>query len=215
MYNKIVNPKTNRKVNINTNLGKNILKNYLSKLSRGGAVSKDKESENTKHNKCEKIKLKDKSKPIVAEKKKISPKTAKVLERMAEIPEDDTIVRSASGKKETILIDDDSPKLIYDPYSEMGFKRKGSNKTPSANLYDEGILVKDLIKNAKEREKERKNFSEKDITMYSRPSSNIFLLENTPNVEESITITERGDSPGDIELKTFKEDQKIKISLRK
>lgn len=213
MYNKIVNPKTNRKVHINSNLGKNILKNYLSKLCGGGAVSKDKESENTKHSKCEKTKLKDKRKPIVAE--KISPKTGKVLERMGEIPEDDTIVRSASGKKETILIDDDSPKLIYDPYSEMGFKRKGSNKTPSANLYDEGILVKDLIKNAKEREKERKNFSEKDITMYSRPSSNFFLLENTPNVEESITITERGDSPGDIEMKTFKEDQKIKISLRK
>tara|TARA_Y100000385_G_scaffold244093_1_gene261946 strand:+ start:4934 stop:5719 length:786 start_codon:yes stop_codon:yes gene_type:complete len=146
-------------------------------------------------------------KPIVSE-KKVSSKTGKVLKIMPEIPESHTIVRSRSGKKETILIDDDSPKLIYDPYSVMDFKRKGPNKTPSANLFDEGIILEELVKKRAE-ERERKieqnpNLDwDWDTERWARHQQ-----EARENLErqryQGFTVNEVGHSPGDIEMKTIK-----------
>lgn len=146
-------------------------------------------------------------KPIV-DKKKVSPKTGKVLKIMPEIPEGDTIVRSRSGKKETILIDDDSPKLIYDPYSEMGFKRKGSNKTPSANLFDEGIILEELVKErAEERERKIEQSPNLDWDWDTERWAR-HLQEARENLErqryQGFTVNEVGHSPGDIEMKTIK-----------
>jgi hypothetical protein len=240
MYSKIVNPKTNRKVNINSKLGKNILKNYYSILKYGGTwadgqqpkpsknikkMIEDSEANDMEKLRQSKIKREDAILQTVEhkvlhpprltrKKKKVSPKTGKVLKIMPEIPEDDTIVRSRSGKKATILIDDDSPKLIYDPYSAMDFKRKGPNKTPSANLFDEGIILEELVK-----ERARKIQQNPNLDWGRLIAENIQIAPETErwvrhqqeareNLErqryQGFTVNEVGHSPGDIEMKTIK-----------
>ena len=156
---------------------------------------------------------------LTRKKKKVSPKTGKFLKIMPEIPESHTIVRSRSGKKAKILIDDDdSPNLIYDPYSAMDFKRKGPNKTPSANLVDEGKILEELVKERAE-ERARKIQQNPNLDWGRLIAENIQIAPETErwvrhqqeareNLErqryQGFTVNEVGHSPGDIEMKTIK-----------